>query len=359
MNRISYLLFGITLLISLIGIFLLYESSSYNALIQIGDKYHFVKYQLVWLALGIFLCLLVSAFPYKRFFNLSLPSFVFTIFLLMLVFFPGIGLDLKGSHRWINLKYFVFQPSELLKITLTLYLAAWMSGKEKNRLLSFLIIFIGCLSLIALQPDLGSAVVVSCTSLALYFLSGARVREMLFITLFVFVLGLVFIKMESYRVARFSAFRQFDEQNLLSASYHVRQIIIALGSGGLTGIGLGKSIQKYAYLPESSTDSIFPILSEEAGFIGSIALISLFLLQFFLGFLIATRVKDNFGKLLGLGIMIFLTVQTLVNLASQVVLIPLTGVPLPFISYGGSSMVINFFAIGILLNISRYATFHK
>lgn len=356
-HTIPFWLFFITLAISVFGIFLLYESSSYNALLQIGDKYHFVKYQLVWLILGVTLCLVVSRVSYGRLYRLSLPLLGITFLLLILVFVPGIGLELKGSHRWIDFKLFVFQPSELLKISLVIYLAAWLSLKEKGRLLAFFLLFLSCVILIALQPDMGTAAIVSFTSLALYFLSGARLGEMLLIGLLLVFLGGFFIMLEPYRIARFTAFKEFSTANIMDTSYHLRQIIIALGSGGLMGTGFGKSIQKYAYLPESSTDSIFPIFAEEGGFIGSVILIAFFMMQFFLGFLIGIRTKDAFGRLLAMGIIVFLSAQTFVNLASQVVLIPLTGVPLPFLSYGGSSLVINFLAIGILLSVGKERSF--
>lgn len=355
----SFLLFGLTILIASLGLFLLYESSSYNALIQIGDTYHFVKYQALWLVGGVAVSILISRIHYKHFYPAALPLLLFTIFLLILVFIPGVGLSLKGAHRWVDLRFLVFQPSELLKVTLTLYLAAWLSEREEGRLFAFLILFFTCVLLIALQPDMGTAGIVSITSLLLYFLSGTRLREIVLLFFLLATLGFLLIKIEPYRVARFVAFQQLDEKNILSASYHLRQIIIALGSGGLTGVGFGKSIQKYAYLPESSTDSIFPILAEEAGFIGSFLLIVLFLVQYGLGFLIGITTKDFFGKLLAFGITLFLMVQTLVNLASQVVLIPLTGVPLPFVSYGGSSMVINFIAVGMLLSVARHSGSHR
>jgi cell division protein FtsW len=155
-----------------------------------------------------------------------------------------------------------------------------------------------------------------------------------------------------YRVKRMTAFQNFDVNNLNTTSYHTKQIVIALGSGGLTGVGIGNSVQKYAYLPEHTTDSIFAIFAEEAGYIGSVILISLYVLLCAIGIVIAMNAKTHFGKLLATGITVFLAIQTIINLSSQAILIPLTGVPLPFISYGGSSMLINFVAIGLLLNIA-------
>lgn len=354
MSRLGLFLFSVTLLLSSIGVFVLYESSSYNALLHIGDKYYFIKNQIVWVILGIIISLVVSRIHYKKLYYLSLPLLVISIFSLLLVFIPGLGLSLKGAHRWIDLRFTVVQPSEFLKITLNLYLAAWLSNKEKGRLLAFLLLFGACLGLIMLQPDMGTAMIIAGTSVFVYFLSGARIKEMGIILGIFIVMGALLIAVAPYRAARFASFSNFDARDINTASYHTKQILISLGSGGFWGMGFGNSIQKYAYLPENTTDSIFAIYAEEGGFVGSLFLIGLFLVQISLGFIIATRIKDTFGKLLALGISTFLGIQAFLNIASQAVLIPLTGVPLPFISYGGSSMLINFAAIGILIGISRH-----
>lgn len=353
MNRAAILLFASTVLLSLLGIFILYETSPYTALLSIGDKYFFVKYQILWVTLGIISALFVSRIPYKRLYPLALPLLVVTILLLIAVFFPGVGLKLKGAHRWVNLGATVLQPSELLKISLTLYLAAWLSGKERKRLLAFLLLFALCVALVALEPDMGTAAIIAATSVVVYFLSGSALRETVAILLIFLVGGFFLVKLAPYRAARLANFSDFNKRNLSGTSYHVKQILISLGSGGLTGVGFGRSIQKYAYLPEGTTDSIFALFAEEAGFLGSLFLIALYAAQLFLGFFIARGTQDKFGKLLAVGITSFIGIQTLANLSSQVVLIPLTGVPLPFISYGGSSMIINYVSIGILLNIAR------
>lgn len=359
MSKIGYLLFASTIFLTSIGIFILYESSSYTSLLQIGDKYHFIKNQLIWVALGIIASLFVARIPYKRLYTLALPLLLGSIALLVLVFVPGLGLELKGAHRWIDFHFFIVQPSELLKISLSIYLAAWLSSKEKGRLIAFSMLFMFCILLVALQPDMGTAFIIASTSITLYFLSGAKLKEMAFILLFLSLVSFVFIKIAPYRAARFTSFSNFDMNNINTASYHVKQVLIALGSGGWAGVGIGKSIQKYAYLPENTTDSIFAIYAEETGFIGSFLLLCLILSQLFLGFLIGIKAKDPFARLLACGITTFLAIQAFLNLGSQAVLIPLTGVPLPFISYGGSSMLINYIAIGILLSIARSLSHNK
>lgn len=317
------------------------------------DKYYFVKNQAVWVGLGIIISLIFSRIPYRRLYKFALPLLVISIILLIAVFLPGIGVQVKGARRWINMGIFVLQASELLKITLMLYLAAWLSNTEKERFAAFLILFFTSIALIALEPDMGTAFIIAVSAVGVYFISGAKMSEMALIFVIAAGAAALLIAIAPYRLARFSSYKNFKSSDLSTTSYQVKQILISLGSGGIGGVGFGKSIQKYAYLPENTADSIFAIYAEEAGFIGGIFLIGIYFFQLFLGFLIAAQCKDKFGKLLAAGIMIFLGIQTLLNLGSQVVLIPLTGVPLPFISYGGSSMLINFASVGILLSISR------
>jgi len=353
MSKIGYSLYFITIFLSLIGLFILYESSSYTALLHIGDKYYFIKNQIIWVFLGIILALIVSRIPYKKLYPFALPGLVGTLILLVLVFIPPLGLELKGSNRWLDLGFIIVQPSEILKITLSIYLAAWLASTERKKFSSFLILFGLCVFLVAIEPDLGTSLIVAATCITVYFLSGAKLKEMALIIGVMLIAGIALIKIEPYRVARLMSFSNFDTNDLSTTSYHVKQMLIAVGSGGLSGVGLGNSIQKYAYLPENTTDSIFAIYAEETGLVGSIFLLSIYVGQLLIGCIIAIKVKDKFGKLLACSIITFLSVQALVNLGSQAVLIPLTGVPLPFISYGGSSMLINYISMGVLLSIAR------
>ena len=352
MNRLVLSLIAVIIVLTTLGLFILYESSSYTALLDLRDKYYFIKNQSVWIVLGIVAALVVSRLKENFLYNISLPLLLGTLGILVLVFFPMIGLELNGSRRWINLGIAVFQPSELLKITLSLYLASWLSVKEKGRLMAFLILIGIACGLVLLQPDLKTSIIIAATSFIVYYVSGASLKEVapiLFIGTIVIVLA---AGASPYRMQRLTAYQNFDVNDLSTTSYHTKQIVIALGSGGFTGVGFGNSVQKYAYLPEHTTDSIFAIFAEEAGYIGSVLLILLYVALSAIGILIAMNAKSQFGKLLATGITVFITIQTFINLASQAVLIPLTGVPLPFISYGGSSMLINFVAIGLLLNIA-------
>ena len=352
MNRLVLSLLVVTFILTTLGLFILYESSSYTAQLDLKDKYYFIKNQSVWIFLGIIVAAITSRLRENFLYAISLPTLLVTLGLLVLVFFPGIGLELNGSHRWINLGVSIFQPSELLKVSLSLYLASWLSIKEKGRLFAFLILLAVASGLVLLQPDLKTSIIIAATSFIVYFISGASMREVGPI-LVIGLLGILLVAGASpYRMKRVTAFQNFDVNNLNTTSYHTKQIVIALGSGGFSGVGFGNSVQKYAYLPEHTTDSVFAIFAEEAGYIGSAILVVIYVALSSIGILIAMNAKTQFGKLLATGITVFITIQTLINLASQAILIPLTGVPLPFISYGGSSMLINFAAIGLLLNIA-------
>lgn len=352
MNRLAFSLIIVIFVLTSLGLFILYESSSYTAQLNLHDKYYFIKNQSVWILLGVFGAFLMSRLKENLLYAMSLPLLVITLFLLILVFIPGIGLELNGSNRWINLGFNIFQPSELLKVTLSLYLASWLSVKEKGRLFAFLILLFIASGLVFLQPDLKTSIIILATSFIVYFVSGASAKEVIPMLIIITIGIAIFAGASPYRVKRITAFQNFDVNNLNTTSYHTKQIVIALGSGGVSGVGFGNSIQKYSYLPEHTTDSIFAIFAEEAGFIGSTVLILIYLAFASIGIGIALYAKTVFGKLLATGITVFITIQALINLMSQAILIPLTGVPLPFISYGGSSMLINFLAMGLLLNIA-------
>lgn len=357
MKKIDLYLLLFVIVITIFGLFMIYDASSYVAFRDFADKYHYVKDQIFWILLGAVALLLFSVFDYHKFYNLAIPILICAIGLLVLVFVPGIGIKILGAQRWINLGFTVLQPAEFVKLALAIYLSAWFSSKEKGRLWAFLLLLSLVLGLVLLQPDMGTAVIILAEAMALYFLSGANPLYFVFLLPVIGVIGLIFAKLEPYRAARLATFLNFN-QDVSVSSYHVRQILIALGSGGLTGVGLGNSLQKYAYLPENTTDSIFAIIAEEIGFLGSMIVILIFLAIVWRGFFIAVSAKDLFGKLLAGGITTFLAAQILINLASQTALLPLTGVPLPFISYGGSALIVDLVAIGILLNISKQRSYN-
>jgi cell division protein FtsW len=352
MKRFDLLLLGVVIVLTLFGLLMLFEASSFIAFRDFHDKYYYLREQSVWLLLGLFCLGFFSFFDYHKLYYLALPILIAAIVMLLLVFVPGIGVYVLGARRWINVGFSVLQPAEFVKLGLAVYLAAWFSTKEKKRFLAFSLLVGFVLLLVMLEPDMGTASVILAEALVVYFISGGSLLHFIFVLPVLAVVGFILVKLEPYRAARLATFLNFN-QSLESSSYHVRQILIALGMGGIGGVGLGNSLQKYAYLPENATDSIFAIIAEEFGFIGGMLLIGLYAMLIWRGFVIASRAKDAFGKLLASGIITYLGVQAIINLGAQTALIPLTGIPLPFISYGGSALVVSLCAIGILLNISK------
>lgn len=349
----DYWLTVVTIILALFGILMVYDSSVAIAIRDFSDQYHFVREQLRWLVVGAGLLVGVSLVDYHKWYKFALPLLVATLVLLASVFVPGIGIRALGAHRWITTGFFVFQPAELAKLSFIIYLAAWFSFPEKNRIGAFLLLLIMVVGLVVIEPDLGTALIILASAVTLYFLSGAPIWQFLIlIPFFLLSVGGVAI-VSPYRMRRITTFFN-PENDPLGASYHIRQVLLALGSGGLSGIGIGQSRQKYEYLPEANTDSIFAIVGEELGFIGAITVIVLFLFLVWRGFRIAKRAPDTFGRFLALGISSLIGIQTVINLAAMVALVPLTGVPLPLISYGGSSLIVLLVGLGILLNISRW-----
>jgi cell division protein FtsW len=343
------LVFGLTLF----GLLIIYDASSYIAFRDFGDKYHYIKDQGIWVCIGVIAFFICSIIDYHKFYTFALPLLMIAIALLLAVFLPGIGTGpVNGAHRWINLRAFILQPAEFVKLTLGIYLAAWFSHKEKHRFFAFLLLMGLILLLVIAEPDLGTAIIILLEALIVYFLSGGNVQYLLGSIPIIGIIGFILVKIEPYRASRLTTFLN-PNQAAVGSSYQVRQILIALGSGGLTGVGIGNSLQKYGFLPENTTDSIFAIIAEELGFIGASLLILCYILLLWRGFVIAFRAKDNFGRLLAASLTSFLAVQAFVNLAAQTALLPLTGVPLPFISYGGSALVIDLCSVGILFNISK------
>ncbi len=352
MKKFDSILLLITIGLTLFGLLMIYDASSVIAYRDFhGDSFHYIREQLVWALLGIVLLFIFTKISYKFFFNFSPILLVSSIVMLILVFIPGVGINELGASRWINLHVFVFQPTEFVKLSLAIYLAAWFSQKEKGRFWAFSLLIGFVMLLIMLQPDMGTGMIIFAEAFTIYVLSGGDVKYFYIVAPILAVVGFLLIKIAPYRAARLTSFLSVDN-SISSASYHMKQILIAFGSGGIFGVGLGNSLQKYAYLPENVTDSIFAIIAEELGYIGCIVLILVYVIFIWHGFMISAKAKDPFGKLLAAGITVFIGIQVLINMASMTALLPLTGVPLPFVSYGGSALVVDLVAIGILLNIS-------
>ncbi len=333
------------------GLIMVYDASVIQALKDFKDSYYYIRQQLIWVGLGIASMVFFTIFDYKKFKLSAFPLILFSFFLLLAVFIPGLGASGGGAHRWLRLGAITIQPAEIIKLTGVIFLSAYF--EKKARLWPFLIL-VGGVSFVTavLQKDLGSTIVFVLTAISLYFAAQAPIWHFLVGLPFLGV-GLFFLISTSiYRSKRILAFLDpfSDTQGY---TYHISQVLIALGSGGLFGLGLGHSRQKFEYIPEVSTDSIFGVIGEELGFLGAIFLLSLFSVVILRGFKIAQNCPDNFGKILALGLTCWLGIQVVINISSMIALLPLTGVPLPFISYGGSALVVNLTAVGILLNISK------
>jgi len=340
----------------LFGILMIFEASNVVAFRDFGDKYSFVKDQFTWFLVGIVALTVTSFIPYKKYYSLAIPFLGISILTLIAVFIPGIGIHTQGANRWIGVSSFNFQPSEPAKLALIIYLSSWLSAREKGRLFAFLLLFGLIVGLVILQPDLGTAIILSSIFIVMYFISGVSLWHFI-ILIPIVIAGTILATIKSpYRFARLMTFLNpnFDP---LGASYHIRQILISFGSGGLFGLGLGASRQKYQFLPEATTDSIFAIIGEEFGFIGTLFFTIFYLLFLYRIYLVVKHAPDKQSFLLGGGILTLLGFQTLINLGSMVALVPLTGVPLPFISYGGSHLVITLIAVGIIINISKHTVF--
>ncbi|MFH1597648.1 MAG: putative lipid II flippase FtsW [Patescibacteria group bacterium] len=359
-HKPDYFLMGTVLIIVLFGLIMLSSASSVVAFQKFGDPNYYVKHQFVLgILVGVLGFLIISKIDYHHWKRLAVPLLVFTFILLFLVFMPGVGFGYGGAKRWIALGGYTFQPSELAKLTFIIYLAAWLEKRGevikdlKHGLLPFVILLGSVASLIIFQPDMGTMLSLVVSSVAVFFVAGAPFAHLALIGAGGASLMFLLIKLAPYRAARLTIFLnpEIDPQGI---GYHINQALLAIGSGGIFGLGLGHSRQKFNYLPEVAGDSIFAVIAEELGFMFSVLLIVLFLILMLRGFRIARAAPDKFGKFLAVGITSWFVFQALINIGTMTSILPLTGIPLPFISYGSSALMISLVAFGILINISRY-----
>jgi len=355
-NSVRFLLpndwFFVLLVLSLtvFGLVMVGNASVAEAFRDFGDKYYYFKLQSQWTVIGLLAFIFFSFFDYRKLKSLSVPLVIFTLFCLVLVLVPGFGSRVLGARRWLEFGPVRFQPAEMAKLALLIYSASFFSIRKQAA--PFLVIVGLMVGLIMLEPDLGTTIVLVASGLMVYFVSGSSLFLFSLTSFFGLLAGLVLILTSPYRRERLLSFLN-PAADPLGTSYHVRQALIAIGSGGIFGVGLGQSRQKYQYLPMATTDSIFAVIAEELGFVGALVVILIFLVLVWRCFNIAQKCKDNFGRFLAVGIASWISFQTLVNLGAMVALLPLTGVPLPFVSYGGSSLVLILIAMGIINNISR------
>jgi cell division protein FtsW len=361
-RRPDYLLLASTIALLVLGTLMVYSASFVVAHNEFNDDAYFLVRQLLWIGAGSIGLLIAAGVDYRRWRTLSLPIMFLCIAMLVLVLVPGIGSSSYGAVRWIKLGPLQIQPSEIAKLAMTLYLADWLArrgpivGELLKGLLPFAVIVGIIAALVAVQPDLGTAAIIIAVAGCLFFVGGANLLHIALVGATGVSAGLLYLAhLSGYQMERIRAFLD-PWSDIQGSGWHTAQGLIALGSGGLVGSGLGNSLQKYYWVPNAHTDAIFAIIGEELGLVGCVGVLGLFAVVAWRGFLIAWRGPDLFARLFATGLTCMLTIQTLVNIAVVTNSLPYTGVTLPLVSFGGSSTVISLVAIGLLLNISRVPT---
>ncbi len=357
-HTLYYWLLGLTIVMLLFGLIMIFSASSVQAYDKHGDIYYYIKRQIAWALIGLFGLRFFSNYDYRKLKKFSVFGILLSVSLLILVFVPGIGEMAGGASRWLTIGPFSFQPSEFAKLALILFAADVLAKKGRKiedfreLILPIGLVLLAIILLVMKQPDMGTAAIIAFIVYVSMFIAGARFLHMFGLTAAGVLVGVFLIFSEDYRKARFFSFLN-PWADPKATGFHIIQSLLAFGSGGLTGVGLGKSSQKFFYLPAAHTDFIFAIIGEELGLIGTLFLVLLFLCFLYVGLRIAFKSDDLFGRLLASSITCMIFVQALINMAAVTGLIPVTGVPLPFVSFGGSSLVFTMSGVGILLNISK------
>ncbi len=364
----DYIFISCIAILVLFGLLMLSSASSDLGKIKFNDTYYYLKHQLLFgLSFGIIGFSLATFINYRFWRKLAVPLLLVSLGLLILVFTP-LGIFHGGAARWIDIGPLSFQPSEFLKFTFIIYLAAWLnskydrsSGRQKNFLSGYLpFLFVSGLVafLMVVQHSTGPVAIIIAAGLLVYFVSGARL-SFVFGTIFLGLLCLILIiSISPYRLIRvetyLKTFLEPETINYQTQGYQVNQALMAIGSGGMFGVGFGQSINKFKYLPEPLSDSIFAVIAQELGFVGAVFLIGIFILLFIRGINISKNSPDQFAKLTTVGFVSIIAIQAFINIAAISGVIPLTGVPLPFISYGGTSLAVFLTMAGVIGNISKY-----
>jgi cell division protein FtsW len=354
-------LFGVVVALVCVGVVMVYSASAIVAADRFHDPFFFLKKQLFWAVLGLACLWGGMLLDYRSLERLMMPLLIVSFTLLVLVLVPPFGQSINGTRRWFHLGPVSFQPVELAKFSLVLYLASFLTRRQAvierftEGLLPLLLVAGGMAALTLLQPDLGNSLALVILTLALAYMAGARVPHMAAIAGAALPLVVALVALKPYRWRRMVAFMN-PWEDPHGSGFQIIQSFLALGSGGWLGVGLGDSKQKLFYLPEPHTDFIFAIIGEELGLVGTTAIVALFALLIWRGLRAGLRAPDAFGAYLGLGITIMLATQTIVNLGAVTGALPTKGLPLPFISFGGSALLMTMFSAGVLLNISQHGT---
>lgn len=348
------------LVLLVFGLVMLFSASSVVSYSRFGNTYHYFLRQFLWIIFSLGIFYLVSKIDYRAWRKYAVFFLFFSVFLLILVFIPGLRAEYGTARSWINIFGMSFQPSEMVKISFLIYLATWLEAKKgelnsvSSGIFPFLVILCVISLLMAAQPDLGTLFIIVFSAIVVFFAGGGKLSHILAVG----VLGLLAILLvmnfkDSYQSDRFRCLKD-PSYSAQDKCYQINQALIAVGSGSWFGRGIGESRQKYMYLPEVWGDSIFPIIAEETGFVISSLLILLYLFLFYRGLLVAGAAPDLYGSALAIGIVSWIAIQTFLNIGGMINLIPMTGVPLPFISSGGSSVLSGLIGMGILVNISKH-----
>lgn len=357
MKKIDKHLLIAVIVLSLFGLLMIYSSSNIWAEYKFNDPYKYLKSQAMFLILGYIIIYIVSKINYQIYYKYSNIILFICIILLILVLIPGIGSVRNGSRSWFGIGSFGIQPSEFAKLGIIIFTSKYLNNNKiksiKSSVLPILLIVILLFGLIMLQPDFGTGVILVMTIIAMLFVSGVTMSFFIKLGILGLLGIIILVIIAPYRLERITSFLN-PWADPLGSGFQIIQSLYAIGPGGLLGMGLGNSIQKHFYLPEPQTDFIFSIISEELGFAGVLIVATLFVTIIKRGLNISLNQEDNFAKYLAFGISFSLAFQTILNLMVVVGLIPVTGVTLPFLSYGGSSLLVSMVGIGILLNISKY-----
>ncbi len=353
-----YIVVGVLILLA-IGQVMVFSASGVRAEDVYGHPYFYLQRQALWALVGLGAMLVCSRINYRAWYRLSGLVFVVTLLLLLVVLVPGVGHMGGGSQRWLGFGAWRLQPSELAKLAVVIIFARYLagcilSGRTPGRVIAPLLVGCGLVcGLILIQPDLGTAMAVAGTSFVLLFASGVSILSLAGVAMLALPAIGYLVLFEDYRRRRFLAFLD-PWADPLGSGFHIIQSLYGLGSGFIFGRGLGQSRQKFYYIPELHTDFIFAVLGEELGFVGGTVVLGLFMFLIWRGYLVALRAPDPFGALLAAGVTTMIAVQVIMNVGVVTSMLPVTGITLPFFSYGGSSLVFTLAGVGILLNVSKY-----
>ncbi|SLM47904.1 Lipid II flippase FtsW [Nitrospira japonica] len=354
----DHTLLVVTLTLALVGLVMVFSASAIMAANRFQDPEFFLKRQVAWLGMGVLMMHAMSRVDYLLWKKLAIPILICMVLLLIVVLIPGVGVVTKGARRWLRAGPISMQPAEMVKLTAVIYLAYYLT-KKKDKIALFgsgllpVLIVMGILSgLVLLQPDLGTVVVMGLVAVGLLFLGGAKVSHLASLALCAVPVMAALVLGSSYRRQRLMTFLA-PWKDASDAGFQITQSFLAFGSGGPFGVGLGEGKQKLFFLPEAHTDFVLALVGEELGLAGTATVILLFAVFVWRGFVIAARARAPFGRFLGLGITLLIGIQALVNAAVATGMLPTKGLTLPFVSYGGSSLIVNFVGVGILLSISR------